>query len=386
MNTTKHQYLMTLIRELEKEGTIKLDNFTMFVEETLQVKYKLRNYFNYPISEPQYDELIDYAEQLLDIDPATSGRTKGATSAHGASSDVDSFNTMTDIEVEALVDYALVDMKLVKHVLKNYTPDQLTIDIIKEAAAGHMVDGVRVNVIDGMKVNKQTANYIEMKIKEIQNAGSSDNGLYSDQWIAFTAKQDIKQGDFVVIDEQDNQSVIPAAQMEVSDTTLEDLKKGQPDYKLKTIDVDELIKDAALGKGYHYGAIYNFDEAKAILDKAPQELKMIWYYSPFQQFFIGDITAMTDFPFIYKNEDPSHSDYVKNTAVVGPFYSVEELDNYFDLMVREKVGIDDAYFTNNLAELVVAIKFYESRNDAGKYSIIIDNLWRELKSMLLGNI
>lgn len=292
MNTTKHQYLMTLIRELEKEGTIKLDNFTMFVEETLQVKYKLRNYFNYPISEPQYDELIDYAEQLLDIDPATSGRTKHTSGVQSA----------------------------------------------------------------------------------------------SDEWIAFTAKQDIKQGDFVVIDEQDNQSVIPAAQMEVSDTTLEDLKKGQPDYKLKTIDVDELIKDAALGKGYHYGAIYNFDEAKAILDKAPQELKMIWYYSPFQQYFIGDITAMTDFPFIYKNEDPSHSDYVKNTAVVGPFYSVEELDNYFDLMVREKVGIDDAYFTNNLAELVVAIKFYESRNDAGKYSIIIDNLWRELKSMLLGNI
>jgi tetratricopeptide (TPR) repeat protein len=292
MNTTKHQYLMTLIRELEKEGTIKLDNFTMFVEETLQVKYKLRNYFNYPISEPQYDELIDYAEQLLDIDPATSGRTKHTSGVQSA----------------------------------------------------------------------------------------------SDEWIAFTAKQDIKQGDFVVIDEHDNQSVIPAAQMEVSDTTLEDLKKGQPDYKVKTIDVDELIKDAALGKGYHYGAIYNFDEAKAILDKAPQELKMIWYYSPFQQYFVGDITGMTDFPFIYKNEDPSHSDYVKNTAVVGPFYSVEELDNYFDLMVREKVGIDDAYFTNNLAELVVAIKFYESRNDAGKYSIIIDNLWRELKSMLLGNI
>jgi tetratricopeptide (TPR) repeat protein len=301
MNTTKHQYLMTLIRELEKEGTIKLDNFTMFVEETLQVKYKLRNYFNYPISEPQYDELIDYAEQLLDIDPTTSGRTKHTSGVQSAS---------------------------------------------------------------------------------------------DDEWIAFTAKQDIKQGDFVVIDEQDNQSVIPAAQMEVSDTTLEDLKKGQPDYKVKTIDVDELIveqlmdeyKDAALGKGYHYGAIYNFDEAKAILDKAPQELKMIWYYSPFQQYFIGDITAMTDFPFIYKNEDPSHSDYVKNTAVVGPFHSVEELDNYFDLMVREKVGIDDAYFTNNLAELVVAIKFYESRNDAGKYSTIIDSLWRELKSMLLGNI
>ena len=284
MNTTKHQYLMTLISEMEKAGTTKLDNFILFVEETLQVKYKLRNYFDYPISEPQYDELIDYAEQLLDIDPATSGRTKHTSGVQSAS---------------------------------------------------------------------------------------------DDEWIAFTAKQDIKQGDFVVIDEQDNQSVIPAAQMEVSDTTLEDLKEGQPDYKVETVDA---------GKGYHYGAMYSSEDVNKSLSQAPQELKMIWYYSPFQQYFIGDITAMTDFPFIYKNEDPSHSDYVKNTAVVGPFYSVEELDNYFDLMVREKVGIDDAYFTNNLAELVVAIKFYESRNDAGKYSTIIDSLWRELKSMLLGNI
>jgi hypothetical protein len=314
MNTTKHQYLMTLISEMEKAGTTKLDNFILFVEETLQVKYKLRNYFNYPISEPQYDELIDYAEQLLDIDPATSGRTKHTSGVQSA----------------------------------------------------------------------------------------------SDEWIAFTAKQDIKQGDFVVIDEQDNQSVIPAAQMEVSDTTLEDLKEGQPDYKVETIDLDELLveqamkeditelsdklmdeyKDAyaALGKGYHYGAMYSLEDVNKSLSQAPQELKMIWYYSPFQQYFVGDITGMTDFPFIYKNEDAAHNDYIKNTAVVGPFHSVEELDNYFDLMVREKVGIDDAYFTNNLAELVVAIKFYESRNDAGKYSTIIDNLWRELKSMLLGNI
>ena len=305
---TQHDYLMTLLKELEKEGNqIKLDNFVRVMEDLLQFKYRVRNYFNFPISAAQYDELIAYAESLLGVNikigayscfcingiqvanyhfneydeqyefyntnnqlfatitaskvddkdewnklaslfgdaeccvlPTTSGRTKHTSGVQGASSDVDSFNTMTDIEVEALVDYALVDMKLVNHVLKNYTPDQLTIDIIKQAAAGHMVDGVRVNVIDGMKVNKQTADYIEMKIKQIQkfmDAGKSDNGLYSDQWIAFTAKQDIKKGDFVLIDEHDNQAVTPAKDMELSELDFEGLKK-ELDVKVETTNAD----------------------------------------------------------------------------------------------------------------------------------------------------
>jgi hypothetical protein len=403
MNKNKHDYLMTLIHELEKEGNAtKLDNFIIAVEDLLQIKYRLRNYFNYPISAPQYDELIERAETLLGID-ASSGRTNDATSVESAN----------------------VDINLVNHVLKNYTPDQLTIDIVKEIAAK---DGI----IDGMKINKDTATYIEMKIKENQKAidgervridtydytkeeleGTALNGLHPDQWIAFTAKQDIKKGDFVLIDEHDNQSVTPAKDMEVSPTTLEDLfkefelKKGQPDYKVETIDVNELVfeqamkeditelsdklmdeyKDAyaALGKEYHYGVMYSLEDVKKSLDMAPEELKMIWYYSPFQQFFVGDITGKRDFPFIYKNEDPSHNDYVKNTAVIGPFRSIDEVEWYFDLLVHENAGMDDA-FIKELTELVAAIKFYESRNDTAKYDTIIDSLWSELKTFLMGNI
>jgi hypothetical protein len=407
----KHEYLIAILRELEKEGNqTKLDNFIRITEDLLQLKYRVRNYFDYPISAAQYDELISYAEELLGIEPS-SGRTNDATSVDSASSDVDSFNTMSDIEVEALVDYALVDMKLVKHVLKNYTPDQLTIDIIKQAAAGHMVDGVRVNVIDGMKVNKQTANYIEMKIKQIQRAGSSDNGLYSDQWIAFTAKQDIKKGDFVLIDEHDNQSVTPAKDMEVSPTTLADLFKefemDRPEMKVETTNADqekrmndffELSDDimdeykdayAALGShddGYYSGVFYNLDDVKKAMEQAQEGYKTIWYYEPFQQFFVGNIRDKADFPFIYLNEDPSHSDYVKHTPVVGPFNSIRELEDYFDLMVHEETGMYDSDFIKHVRGLVVMIKHYESKDDAANYATIIDRLWENLKSFLLGNI
>jgi hypothetical protein len=410
MNKQKqHDYLMTLLKELEKEGNkTKLDNFVRVMEDLLQLKYRVRNYFDYPISAAQYDELITYAETLLGVD--VSGRTNDATSVDSASIDVDSFNTMSDIEVEALVDYALVDMKLVKHVLKNYTPDQLTIDIVKQAAAGHMVDGVRVNVIDGMRINKQTANYIEMKIKQIQRAGSSDNGLYSDQWIAFTAKQDIKKGDFVLIDEHDNQSVTPAKDMEVSPTTLADLFKefemDRPEMKVETTNADQEkrmndffdlsdkvmdeYKDAyaALGShddGYYSGVFYNLDDVKKAMEQAQEGYKTIWYYEPFQQYFVGNIRDKADFPFIYLNEDPSHSDYVKHTPVVGPFNSIKELDDYFGLMVHEGAGIDGE-FINILRGLIVMIKHYESKDDAHNYSTIIDKLWENLKSFLLGNI
>jgi hypothetical protein len=407
---TQHDYLMTLLKELEKEGNkTKLDNFVLVMEDLLQFKYQVRNYFDYPISAAQYDELITHAETLLGVD--VSGRTKGATSAHGASSDVDSFNTMTDIEVEALVDYALVDMKLVNHVLKNYTPDQLTIDIIKQAAAGHMVDGVRVNVIDGMKVNKQTADYIEMKIKQIQRAGSSDNGLYSDQWIAFTAKQDIKKGDFVLIDEHDNQSVTPAADMEVSPTTLADLFKefemDRPEMKVETTNADQEkrmndffdlsdkvmdeYKDAyaALAShddGYYSGALYSLDDVKKAMEQAQEGYKTIWYFEPFEQYFVGNIRDKADFPFIYLNDDPSHDDYVKHTPVVGPFNSIREMEDYFDSMVHEETGMYDSDYIKHLRGLVVMIKHYESKDDAANYATIIDKLWENLKSFLLGNI
>jgi len=378
MNYNKDAYLMTLIRELEKEGNkTKLDNFIIVVEELLQIKYRLRNYFNYPISEPQYDELIERAEDLLgvehkeiqpqtligggfatadlraagiDINTIYSGRTNGATSADGAS---------IDSERVAIDDYP-------------YTKEELE--------------------------------------------GTSLNGLYKEQQVTFTAKQDIKKGDFVLIDEYDNQSVIPAAEMEVSGTTSEDLfkeldlKKGQPDYKVETVDVNELVfedvmkeditklsdkvmdeyKDAyaALGSkdsGYNSGALYSMKDVKMFLDKAPEELKMIWYYSPFGQFFVGDITGKRDFPFIYKNEDPAHNDYIKNTAVIGPFKTIDELEWYFDLLVHENAGMDDE-FIKDLTELVAAIKFYESRNDTAKYDTIIDSLWSELKTFLMGNI
>jgi hypothetical protein len=273
-----------------------------------------------------------------------------------------------------------------------------------------MVDGVRVNVIDGMKVNKQTANYIEMKIKQIQRAGSSDNGLYSDQWIAFTAKQDIKKGDFVLIDEHDNQSITPAKDMEVSPTTLEDLFKefemDRPEMKVETtnadqekrmndfFDLSDKVMDeykeayAALAShddGYYSGALYNLDDVKKAMEQAQEGYKTIWYFEPFQQYFVGNIRDKADFPFIYLNEDQSHSDYVKHTPVVGPFNSIKELDDYFGLMVHEGAGIDGE-FINILRGLIVMIKHYESKDDAHNYSTIIDKLWENLKSFLLGNI
>jgi len=86
------------------------------------------------------------------------------------------------------------------------------------------------------------------------------------------------------------------------------------------------------------------------------------------------------------NEDPSHSDYVKHTPVVGPFNSIKELEDYFDLMVREEAAMDDSDFISYLRGLVVMIKHYESKDDAHNYSTIIDKLWENLKSFLLGNI
>jgi hypothetical protein len=323
----KHEYLIAILRELEKEGNkTKLDNFIRITEDLLQLKYRVRNYFDYPISAAQYDELISYAEELLHFDPLL-GRTADATSVESAS-----------------------------------------------------------------------------------------NGLNEDQWIAFTAKQDIKKGDFVLIDEHDNQSVTPAADMELSPTTLEDLfkefelKKGQPDYKVETIDLDELLVEQAMKEditklsdklmdeykeayaalashddGYYSGVLYNLDDVKKAMEQAQEGYKTIWYYEPFQQFFVGNIRDKADFPFIYLNEDPSHSDYVKHTPVVGPFNSIKELDDYFGLMVHEGAGIDGE-FISHLRGLVVMIKHYESKDDAHNYATIIDKLWENLKSFLLGNI
>jgi hypothetical protein len=238
-----------------------------------------------------------------------------------------------------------------------------------------------------------------------------------DLLVAFTAKQDIKQGDFVLIDEDGNQSVIPAADMEVSPTTLEDLfkefdlKKGQPDYKVETVDLDELLVEQAMkeditklsdklmdeykdayaalashNKGYPYGVMYNLDEVRVALDKAPKEVKMIWYFEPFGHYFVGDISGMNDFPFIYKNEDPAHNEHVKNTSVVGPFYTLEEIQNYFDLIFYEDFNMSDKDFMSRVEDLVVAIKYYQAKDNAAKYQSIMDNLWSALKSTLFGNI
>ena len=268
-----------------------------------------------------------------------------------------------------------VDMDFVNYILSEYTPDQLTIDIIKGAAEVGIM-------IDGTIVNKKTADYIAKRIRQIQGG---QNEIMSDQWIAFTAKQDIKKGDFVLIDEHDNQSVTPAKEMEVSPTTLEELfeefelKKSQSDYKVETVNANTY-------KAYHYGAMFNLEDVKASLDKAPQELKMIWYFEPFGHYFVGDITGMKDFPFIYKNEDPAHDEHVKNTSVVGPFETIEEIKNYFDLIFYEDFNMSDEELISRIGDLVVAIKYYQAKDNAAKYQSIMDNLWSALKSTLFGNI
>ena len=251
----QHDYLISLIKELEKlEDKQALNNFIIVMEDLLKVKYRLRNYFDYPISAAEYDELTTYAENLLGVNrmgskddphykhlngvkysgsspaletyscfcingrevanyhynehqghyefydnnnqllatitseaiavdtiggneswnklaslfgdaeccvkPAPSGRTNDATSVDSAS-DVDSFNTMSDIEVEALVDYALIDMKAAEYIVDKYTPDQLTMDIVLEAAEKGLP-------VDGFKINKQTADYIVVELKKKQ--------------------------------------------------------------------------------------------------------------------------------------------------------------------------------------------------------------------------
>jgi bifunctional DNA-binding transcriptional regulator/antitoxin component of YhaV-PrlF toxin-antitoxin module len=226
-----------------------------------------------------------------------------------------------------------------------------------------------------------------------------------DLLVAFTAKQDIKQGDFVLIDEDGNQSVIPAVDMEMSPLSLDEvraeleaLSSSQPDYIVETVNINDLseqimdeYKDAyaalaSHNKGYRYGVMYNLDEVKVALDKAPKEVKMIWYFEPFGHYFVGDISGMNDFPFIYKNEDPAHNEHVKNTSVVGPFYTLEEIQNYFDLIFYEDFNMSDKDFMSRVEDLVVAIKYYQAKDNAAKYQSIIDNLWSALKSTLFGNI
>jgi hypothetical protein len=95
---------------------------------------------------------------------------------------------------------------------------------------------------------------------------------------------------------------------------------------------------------------------------------------------------MHDFPFIYKNEDPAHNDDIKNTAVIGPFHSVEEIKNYFDLIFYEDFNMSDEELISRIADLVSAIKHYQAKDNAAKYQSIMDNLWSALKSTLFGNI
>ena len=334
----QHDYLMYLIRELEKaEDKKSLDDFITVAQDLLKVRYKLHRLFDYPISAADYDELITFAENLLGVnrfgssddlhyEHLLSGRTEGATSAHGAS----------DIVTDALVEQALNE--------------------------------------------------------KLNNMMAYDGDLY-----AFTAKQDIKKGDFVLIDEHDNQSITSAADMEVSPTTLEDLFK---EYDAGKIDpqIDELLVEQAMNEDVepyngiyhtgssHSGVLTGYYDLVVAFRNAPVEQKQIWYFEPLQHYFVGDITGMRDFPYVYLKEDVYHPDYVKHTPVVGPFNSLEQLDDYFDLMVREEVGMDDSDFVNRVRSLVSMIKHYEIKDDAANYATIIDKLWEQLKLFLLGNI
>ena len=414
----RHDYLVYLIGHLEhSDDNTALDNFFVVAKDILKVRHTLSRVLDYPITLDQYEELITYAENILGVnrfgssddlhyEHLFSGRTEGATSAHSAQSIDEKLNNMMayndKIITDALVDQALVNMELVDRVLENYTPDQLTIDMIKDIAA-------KGGVVDGIKINKQTADYIAAKIKEVQE----DDGLFG-----FVAKQDIKKGDFVLIDKDNNQSITPAAEMEPSNITLQDLfdefeKNNTQDYAVAMDDngnkriqkiSDEVMEEfkeayAALSSedvepyngiyhtgSSHSGVLIGYSDLVAAFSNAPVEQKQIWYFEPFQHYFVGDITGMRDFPYVYLREDVYHPDFVKHTPVVGPFKDLEELDNYFDLMVREEAGMDDSDFVNRVRSLVSMIKHYEIKDDAANYATIIDKLWEQLKSFLLGNI
>lgn len=326
---TKHDYLVALIRELEKQNNqVHLDTFWAKVEGELKMRKHLHGYIDLPISQEQYDTLISSAEHLL-------GRTNDATSVDGASVDIDFAN----------------------HILSRYTPDQLTIDIINQAAQ----DGT---MVDGTIVNKQTAAFIEDKIATLQRTYSlKDAAAALDIDYADIANQDLDQ--LKTLDEVKKI-------YNVSDAVMDEYKKA---YNTM----------ATYDEGYHSGAIYTQDEIEYNMSQAPDGYKMIWYYPPFEQYFVGDITGMNNFPFIYKDSDPSHEWVVKNTPVVGPFASVKELADYYDVVVHEHAGMD-IEFMDYLVDLITMIKHYESKNDAGQYTLIIDTLWSKLKTFLLGNI
>jgi hypothetical protein len=179
-------------------------------------------------------------------------------------------------------------------------------------------------------------------------------------------------------------------EMKVETTNADQEKRMNDFFDLSDKVMDE-YKDAyaALAShddGYYSGVFYNLDDVKKAMEQAQEGYKTIWYFEPFEQYFVGNIRDKADFPFIYLNEDPSHSDYVKHTPVVGPFNSIRELEDYFDLMVHEETGMYDSDFIKHVRGLVVMIKHYESKDDAANYATIIDRLWENLKSFLLGNI
>ena len=379
----RHDYLVYLIQHLEKsDDNTALDNFFVVAKDILKVRHTLSRVLDYPITLDQYEELITYAENLLGVNRFGSsddlhyehllGRTEGATSAHGAQSIDEKLNNMMayndQIITDALVDQALqeVDQDLVQYSIDYHTPDQLTFDLLDADP----------------NINAAT----KKAIKEALLDKVEDDGLFG-----FVAKQDIKKGDFVLIDKHDNQSITPAAEMEPSNITLQDLfdefeKNNTQDYAaLSSEDVEPYNGIYHTGSS-HSGVLIGYSDLVAAFTNAPVEQKQIWYFEPFQHYFVGDITGMRDFPYVYLREDVYHPDFVKHTPVVGPFKDLEELDNYFDLMVREEAGMDDSDFVSRVQSLVVMIKHYESKDDAANYATIIDKLWEQLKSFLLGNI
>lgn len=285
----QHDYLIGLIKELEKlEDRQALNNFIIVVEDLLKVKYRLRNYFDYPISAADYDELTTYAENLLGI-PSSTGRTTPTSGGPSANSDVDSFNTMSDIEVEALVDYALIDMELVEYILNNYTPNQLTIDWVQQAAVGHVVGGVKVYVIDGMKVNKQTANYIEMRIRQIQEY----------EWVP-------------------NAETIAAIE-EAANADPKDLHSWEDVKKEFFGDNTDTNYEHYWSKGQdaHFFHGDNYLDAWKCADIWHKEI----YYWPYNgQYIVGQVSPVE----WYKTKD----DEVEWGPIFGPFNSPEELEQW----------------------------------------------------------
>lgn len=287
-NQEKHDYLISLIKELEKlEDKQALNNFIIVMEDLLKVKYRLRNYFDYPISAAEYDELTTYAENLLGVNRFGSaddphyehlvGRTNDATSVDSAKD--------SDIINQAIVDYALIDMKAAEYIVDKYTPDQLTIDIVLEAAEKSLP-------VDGFRINKQTADYIVVELKKKQK-----------YWSGFMP----------------NKETIAAIE--------EAIKKDPKDLKTWDEFKKEMYADKTSPEYQHYWGkgsdilfFYN-DEYVNAWKCADIWHKDIYYWPYNEQYIVGQVNLVE----WYKTK----GDEAQWGPIFGPFESPEELDGWY---------------------------------------------------------